>query len=158
MPEQSGTVGYSRRREPREEELATWRAFLRAHAVVTRRIERELVGAGGLSLSEFDVLVTLGQAPEASLRPGDLAERVVLTKSGMTRLLDRLEASGLLERRVCEHDRRGQYARLTTAGRTALRRATRPHLRGVARGFSAPVGAASRPAFRRTLERIAAAS
>lgn len=156
MSEQAAKATYSRRRETREEELATWRAFLRAHAVVTRRIEREL-GEAGLSLSEFDVLVTLAQAPEASLRLGDLAERVVLTKSGMTRLLDRLEAGGLLERRACASDRRGQYARLTAAGRTALRRATRPHLRGVARGFSSPVGVAGRPAFRRTLERIAAA-
>lgn len=156
MSEQPRAAAYSPRRASREDELATWRAFLRAHAVVTRQIERELVEAGGLSLSEFDVLVTLAQAPEASLRLGDLAERVVLTKSGMTRLLDRLEASGLLERRACELDRRGQYARLTPAGRTALRRATRPHLRGVARGFSVPVGAASRSAFRRTLERIAA--
>lgn len=158
MPEQRPKAPYSRRRESRDEGLATWRAFLRAHAVVTRRLERDLTEAGGLSLAELDVLITIARAPEASLRLGDLAERVLLTKSGMTRLLDRLEEDRLLERHACPSDRRQQHARLTAAGRTALRRASRPHLRAVARGFSAPVGAASRAGFRRVLERIAAAS
>lgn len=148
---------YSRRREALNDELATWRAFLHAHAVVTQRLERDLAEAGGLSLSELDVLITLAGAPDASLRLGDLAQRVLLTKSGITRLLDRLESAGLLVRHACPTDRRQHHARLTPAGRTALRRATRPHLRGVARGFSTPVGDAARPGFRKALERIAAA-
>lgn len=158
MPQRSRQRAYSRRREARDQELATWQAFLRAHSVITRRIERDLAEAGGLSLSEFDVLITIAGAPDASLRLSDLAERVLITKSGLTRLLDRLEGSGLLERHACPTDRRQQHARLTPAGRAALRRATRPHLRGVARGFSAAVGDAARAGFRRTLERIAAAS
>lgn len=156
MQEQHVATGYSRQVRLGRDELATWRAFLRAHAVLTRRLERELAHAGRLTLSELDVLVTLFEAPEGSLRLSDLAERVMLTKSGMTRLLDRIESDGLIERLPCEADRRGQFARLTVAGRRALRRSTGTHLRFVKRAFADPVGSAARPSFRAALERLAA--
>lgn len=128
---------------------------MRAHAAVTRRLERDLEDAGGVTLSELDVLLTLGQAPEATLRLSDLAARVLLTKSGITRLVDRLEQDGLVERRACPSDRRGQNAVLTGAGRAAIRRTIGTHLRGVAGAFADHIEDSARPAFRATLERIA---
>jgi DNA-binding MarR family transcriptional regulator len=148
--------GYSGGRRLAEDELATWRAFLRAHATVTRRLERELAQAGGLTLSELDVLIALQGADAGSLRLGELADRVLLTRSGLTRLVDRLEAAGLVERLACSSDRRGQNAVLTLAGRDALRRTIGTHLRGVAAAFADRVGDDERTAFRATLERIAA--
>lgn len=137
------------------DELATWRAFLRAHAVVTRRLERHLAGRGALALSELDVLIQLEAADRRRLRLSDLAERVLITKSGITRLVDRLAADGLIERRPCADDGRVQYAFLTEAGRRALRRSIGTHLRDVAAAFSDHVGEAEEPLLRTILERIA---
>src|SRR5687768_12834133 len=113
MPQRDPGVRYSPKRRLTEEELATWRAFIRAHATVTQRLERELDEAGGLTLSALEVLLVLQRADGGTLRMNDLASRVVLTKSGMTRLVDRLEKSGLVERRICPTDRRGFNAVLT---------------------------------------------
>lgn len=137
------------------DELATWRAFLRAHAVVTRRLERGLAAAGMLTLSELDVLIQLDAAGRQGLRLSELAERVLITKSGITRLVDRLVADGLLERRQCADDRRVQHVLLTDPGRRALRRSIGTHLRDVAAAFSDHVGEAETPQLRTVLERIA---
>lgn len=156
MPEQAPEAVYSRRkRRLGNDELATWRAFLRAHAVVTRRLERSLAAAGLLTLSELDVLIQLAEAGQQGLRLSDLADRVLITKSGITRLVDRLIEDGLLERRRCADDRRVHHVSLTASGRRALRRTIGTHLRDVAAAFSDHVGAAEAPLLRTVLERIA---
>ena len=155
MTEQAGSRGYSRRRLT-EDELATWRAFIRAHATVTSRLERELEDARGLTLSELDVLLTLDRAPDRTLRLNDLASRVLLTRSGITRLVDRLEDEGFVVRRVCPSDRRGFNAVLNGSGKAAIRRTIGTHLRGVAAAFADHIDDRARPVVRDVLERIAA--
>ena len=115
--------------------LAAWSTFLRAHARVVRELERELQADQDLALTDYDVLVQLAAAPERRLRMSELADRLLLSRSGVTRLVDRLVADGLVERVMCESDRRGQWAALTDAGRDRLRRAAPTHLRGVATHF-----------------------
>jgi DNA-binding MarR family transcriptional regulator len=113
-------------------ELATWRTFLRAHATVTRRLEAELVAEHELPLASYDVLVQLSEAPERRLRMTELADRILLSRSGLTRLADRLERDGLLTREACPSDARGTLAVLTDAGLDRLRSAWPTHRRGVA--------------------------
>lgn len=156
MQEQGQGATYSRKRRLSQDELAAWRAFIRAHATVTSRLERELDEAGGLTLSELDVLLALDRAPERTLRMNDLASRVVLTKSGITRLVDRLEEQRFVARRVCPSDRRGYNAVLTAKGRAAIRRTIGTHLRGVAAAFADHIDDRSRPIVLAVLERIAA--
>jgi DNA-binding MarR family transcriptional regulator len=113
------------------EQMGAWRAFLRAHAVVTRRLEADLMAEHQLPLATYDVLVQLVEAPDQRLRMTDLAQRVLLSRSGLTRLVDRLETEGLVRREACTSDARGLFAVLTSAGRDRLRAATATHLRGV---------------------------
>ncbi len=115
--------------------LAAWRAFLRAHARVIRELERELTAEQDLALTDYDVLVQLSVADERRLRMSELADRLLLSRAGVTRLVDRLVADGLVERVTCDADRRGQWASLTDAGHERLRRASPTHLRGVAAHF-----------------------
>jgi DNA-binding MarR family transcriptional regulator len=112
-------------------ELAAWRTFLRAHATVVRRLEAELVAEHDLPLASYDVLVQLSEAPGRALRMTELAERVLLSRSGLTRLVDRLERDGLVSRRACPDDARGTLAVLTDGGLERLRAAWPTHLRGV---------------------------
>jgi DNA-binding MarR family transcriptional regulator len=93
------------------------------------------VSAHDLSLADYDVLVQLGLAPDRMLRMSDLAEAVLLTRSGLTRLVDRLEARGLVERRKCPSDARGLLAVLTDEGLRAWEEARPTHLEGVRRLF-----------------------
>jgi DNA-binding MarR family transcriptional regulator len=111
--------------------LEAWRLFLRAHATVIRELEAELVLEQGLPLSFYDVLVQLVEAPEHRLRMTELADRVMLSRSGLTRLVDRLVRDGLVERQACEGDARGTFTVLTAAGLQRLREAAPTHLRGV---------------------------
>jgi DNA-binding MarR family transcriptional regulator len=120
---------------PSSEQLAAWRGFLRAHAHVVRRLESELVAAGELPLASYDVLVQLTEAPLRRLRMTELADRVLLSRSGLTRLVDRLEREGLVRREPCLDDARGLYAVATDEGVERLRRASRVHLDGVRRHF-----------------------
>jgi DNA-binding MarR family transcriptional regulator len=120
------------RTDPR---LAAWRAFLRAHATVVRELERELQAEQGMALTDYDVLVQLAGADGRRLRMSELADRLLLSRSGVTRLVDRLVAAGMVERLTCDDDRRGQWASLTDAGLQRLRDATPTHLRGVAEHF-----------------------
>jgi DNA-binding MarR family transcriptional regulator len=116
-------------------ELDTWIRFLRAHATILRQLNAELVAEHGLTVNDFEVLVHLSRAPERSLRRVDLVERVLLTPSGITRLLDGLERAGLVERAECATDRRVVYAKLTRAGLVKLAQARRTHLAGVSSLF-----------------------
>lgn len=115
-----------------DQQLLAWRRFLRAHALVTRRLESDLMSEQQLPLASYDVLVQLVEAPQHRLRMSELAELVLLSRSGLTRLVDRLEREGLVGREPCEDDARGLYTVLTDAGYERLRGATGTHLRGVA--------------------------
>ncbi|MDX8151629.1 MarR family transcriptional regulator [Patulibacter brassicae] len=117
------------------DELATWELFLRSHAQINRRLEQDLA-AHDLTLSDYDVLVQLVQAPEGCLRPIELSRRVLLTRSGITRLVAGLERQGLVERRPAPEDRRGQLVQLTEAGRELVREAGRTHARGIRELFA----------------------
>ena len=112
-------------------ELRTWRTFLRAHATVLRQLEQELMAEHDLPLASYDVLVQLSESPARRLRMTELADRVLLSRSGLTRLADRLERDGLLTRQACPSDARGTLAVLTDAGLERLRSAWPTHLRGV---------------------------
>ncbi len=114
------------------DELTAWRTFLRAHSTLVRRLEGELVAEHDLPLASYDVLVQLSEAPTGSLRMTELADRVLLSRSGLTRLVDRLVRDGLVERAACPEDARGTLAVLTPRGLDALRSAWPTHLRGVA--------------------------
>jgi DNA-binding MarR family transcriptional regulator len=111
--------------------VAAWRAFLRAHASVLRKLERDLVEATGMPLGWYDVLLQLAEAPERRLRMADLADRVLLSRSGLTRLVDRLQAEGLVTREPYPGDARGLYTVLTPTGMQRLREAAPIHLAGV---------------------------
>lgn len=115
--------------------LGSWRAFLQAHARVARRLDEELRAEHDLSVAEYDTLLNIAEAPGRRIRMRQLAERVVLSKSGITRLIDRLVADGLVERSSCVSDARGAEAVLTDAGLVRLRSASRTHLRGIADHF-----------------------
>jgi DNA-binding MarR family transcriptional regulator len=117
------------------EELRAWRGLLKVHAVLTGRLDAELQAGHGLNLSAYEVLMYVGDADASKLRMADLADRVLLSRSGLTRLVDRLVADGLLERRACADDGRGSFAQLTPAGRKKLDAARRTHLDGVRRLF-----------------------
>ena len=111
--------------------VAAWRAFLRAHASVVRKLERDLVNETGMPLGWYDVLVQLAEAPERRLRMADLADKVLLSRSGLTRLVDRLQAEGLVTREPFPGDARGLYTVLTAAGLARMRQAAPVHLAGV---------------------------
>ena len=117
-------------------ELRAWQALLHAHHDVVQALDRDLREGHGVTFAEYDVLLRLGRAPERALRMSDLAERVLLSPSGVTRLVDRLSARGLLERRADPGDARVALASLTTAGSRLLRLAARTHLRGIREHFT----------------------
>jgi DNA-binding MarR family transcriptional regulator len=117
------------------DELRAWRGLLKVHAALTGLLDADLHARHGLSVSSYEVLMFVADAPEAKLRMADLAERVLLSRSGLTRLVDRLVADGLLERRACDDDGRGSFAQLTPAGRAKVDAARRAHLDGVRRVF-----------------------
>jgi DNA-binding MarR family transcriptional regulator len=130
-------LGEAPTRRPNAEELTAWRNFLRAHSTVTRALERELVTEERLSLAAYDVLVQLAEAPGRALRMTDLADAVLLSRSGVTRLVDRLERAGLVARQRTSTDGRGVVAVLTEKGLERLRVASVTHLDGIVRHFVA---------------------
>jgi DNA-binding MarR family transcriptional regulator len=107
--------------------LEPWVRFLRAHAAITRQLSARLEADHGLTLSDYDVLVQLYFAPERALRRVDLARTVLLTASGITRLLDGLERAGWVEKKSCASDARVSYAALTEAGATKFEEASASH-------------------------------
>lgn len=117
-------------------ELRAWQALLHTHHDVLRRLDAELREEHGLSMSAYDVLLRLARAPGRSLRMSELAERVMVSPSGLTRTVDRLVAKDLVERDRTESDARVMLARLTEHGRQVLRRAARTHLRGIRQHFT----------------------
>ena len=131
--------------------LGAWRTLIHAHARLFRRLDEELQAAHGISLAEYDALLQLANAPGRRLRMSVLAERVLLSRSGITRLVDRLVANRMVERSVCPTDARGAEAALTPAGLDRLRAASRTHLDGVTRYFLDVVSSEDRAAIERGL-------
>ncbi|HKC28599.1 MAG TPA: MarR family transcriptional regulator [Jatrophihabitans sp.] len=111
--------------------IGIWRSFLRAHAEVMRELERELVTETGMPLGWYDVLLQLAEAPGRRLRMAELADRVLLSRSGLTRLIDRLQAEGLVRREPSPDDARGTFTVLTPEGMQRLRVAAPVHLAGI---------------------------
>ena len=116
-------------------ELGAWRELLRVHASLTRELDEELRRSHGLPLSSYDVLVNLESAAGRQMRMSELADAVLLSRSGLTRLVERLERDGLLTRADCPDDARGSLAVLTDEGMARLAQARKTHLRGVRERF-----------------------
>jgi DNA-binding MarR family transcriptional regulator len=112
-------------------ELRAWRGMLRVHAALAKALDAQLDAAHGLQLSSYEVLMYLADAEDERMRMCDLASSILLSRSGLTRLVDRLQREGLLERVACNDDARGSFAKLTPAGREKLRAARATHLAGV---------------------------
>jgi DNA-binding MarR family transcriptional regulator len=121
-------------------ELGAWRGFLRVHAALVKSLDAELASAHDLPLSSYEVLLTLEAAPGRKRRMSELADSVLLSRSGMTRLVDRLERDGLLERDHCTADGRGCFAVLTEKGQAVLDTARPTHLGGVRERFLSQFG------------------
>ena len=117
------------------EERAAWAGFIRAHASIVKELDAELQAAHGLPLSSYDVLVQLSLAPDGRMQMFELAEAVHLSRSGLTRLVDRLECQGLLERHRGDHDPCQVSACITGPGLERLAETTPAHLTGVRRRF-----------------------
>ena len=111
--------------------IESWVSFLRAHSAITRQLNADLLQVHGLTLNDYEVLLMLSRAEGRRMRRVDLAQSVVLTASGITRLLDGLERAGYVEKDSCATDGRVSYAKLTTAGHSKLKDAAATHLRGV---------------------------
>ncbi len=113
------------------QQLEAWISFLRAHAAITRQLSAELLREHGLTLNDYEVLLHLSHAEGGRMRRVDLAEQIVLTASGITRLLEGLERSGFVCKETCASDARVSYAKLTDDGAAKLRTAASTHLRGI---------------------------
>lgn len=116
--------------------MAAWLAVLQANAVLLQALEKDLEAAQGLPMTWFEVLVRLADAPEGRVKMQDLVDAALLTKSGVTRLVDRMETAGLVARCACDSDRRVTYASITDAGRKAIREAMPSHEADVEREFA----------------------
>jgi DNA-binding MarR family transcriptional regulator len=118
-----------------EHELQAWRGLLRAHASLVRALDSELDAEHGLPLVSYEVLRYLDDADGQRMRMCDLASAVQLSRSGLTRLVDRMERDRLIERVSCKHDARGSYAKLTPVGQARLMAASSTHLASIRRHF-----------------------
>lgn len=134
--------------------LGAWRAFIQTHARLIHRLDEELQAAHGLSLAEYDALLQLVSAPDGRLRMSVLADRVLLSRSGITRLVDRLVADGMVERFACPTDARGSMAAITSTGVNRLRAASSTHLDGVRRYFLDVITPEEQDVVQRSLERV----
>jgi DNA-binding MarR family transcriptional regulator len=134
--------------------LETWRTFLQAHATVVRRLEADLDEAGQISLADLEVLIQLASAPNHKLRMSELAETVLLSRSGMTRRIDRLEVAGLVQRHECAADRRGAYAAITQEGLARLNSARPTHLQGIEEAFVSRLSDADLESLRDALAKL----
>jgi DNA-binding MarR family transcriptional regulator len=119
-----------------ETELRAWQGLLHAHDHVVGRLDADLRREHDISFGAYDVLLRLGRAPERCLRMSELAQRVMLSPSGLTRMVDRLVETGLVRRRPFEGDARVTLACLTDRGRQRVRGAARTHLRGIREHFT----------------------
>ena len=140
-----------------DRELAAWRGMLRTHSDVVARLDAELERDHGLPLSSYEVLISLADAPVGRLRMGELAEALLLSRSGLTRLVDRLERQGMVSRERCEDDARGYFAVITAGGRRKLRDARPAHLAGVREHFLERLNSRDLDALAAAWEKVASA-
>jgi DNA-binding MarR family transcriptional regulator len=141
-----------------ERELFAWRGLLRTHAALTKALDAELEAAHGLSLSTYEVLDRLDAADAHRMRMCDLASTALLSRSGLSRLADRLERDGLIARASCHDDARGSYAVLTEAGATKLSAARATHREAVRAHFLSHLGAGELDALASAWGRLGGAS
>jgi DNA-binding MarR family transcriptional regulator len=137
-------------------ELDAWRGFLRTHAEVVRDLDDELQAEHGLALTSYEVLLYLAEASGNRLRMSELASSLLLSQSGVTRLVDRLEREGLVQRERCEDDGRGYFAVLSPEGKARFREARPTHLAGVRRRFLDSLSEDDLQALKGAWERIEA--
>jgi len=135
-----------------------WIAFLTAYGRVTRALSAELMDGAGMSLADFDVMAQLAGADGYALRMSELADAALISKSGLTRRVDRLAVNGWVTRRRCTEDGRVHWATLTPLGVRAFRSAAPGHLRAVAERFGASLPASEMDRLTRDLMKIAAKS
>ena len=119
-----------------EPELRAWQALLHVHHDITDALDSELRLEHGLSMATYDVLLRLARAPARSLKMSELAERVMMSPSGLTRAMDRLVDLGLVARKRSREDARVMLAQLTDRGHQVLRGAAKTHLRGIREHFT----------------------
>jgi DNA-binding MarR family transcriptional regulator len=141
-----------------DRELAAWRGLLEAHALLTRQLDAQMHAAHGLSLSAYEVLMFLDDAPEHRMRMSEIADRILLSRSGCTRLVDRLVAQGYVTRCAAASDGRGLYARLTDAGLEKIKAARATHREGIRRYFLDRLTAADEVALGDIWARVRAAA
>ena len=137
--------------------LEVWRLFLEVHARVVGRLEMEMESEQGIPLPWFDVLIQLSFAPDGQLRMHDLLRNLMLTRSGLTRRIDRMEVAGLVERRSCSDDARGVVVALTPLGRAKLADAAPHHLARVHKHFARHLTPQELRAVRSAFKRVLAA-
>ena len=118
-----------------EVELSALRGLVRVHAALVKELDAELEARHGLPLTSYEVLRSLRKSPHGKLRMAELAEHALLSRSGMTRLIDRLEREGMVGRSTCDKDGRGCYAVLTDHGREVVEQARATHIEVVRAGF-----------------------
>jgi DNA-binding MarR family transcriptional regulator len=138
---------------PNGNELQAWDSFLRAHATLMRRLEVDLAQATGLALADFDVLAQLARAG-GELRMTELADRALISRSGMTRRVSRLVGVGLVQRASSDADARGVVVALTDAGVARLTEAAPVHLHGVSQLFVAPLDDQALAALQNALDKV----
>jgi DNA-binding MarR family transcriptional regulator len=134
--------------------LATWRLLLASFGRLSRRLDEELRSEHDLSLPEYEALLRIAESPHGRLRMSQLASEVELSKSGVTRLIDRLVGDGFVERCQCSHDARGAEAVLTPGGRQRLHDAMDTYLRGLDRFLVGPIDPSDRVALERAMSAI----
>jgi DNA-binding MarR family transcriptional regulator len=136
--------------------LAAWASLLRCRAALVGRLEAQLQAERGMSLAWYDVLLVLNSAAGRRLRMSALGERVVVSRTRVSRIVDEMVVAGLVRREVDPSDRRSWFAILTPDGRAALRRAAPVYLRGISTDFSQHLRAEEKRVIRDALERVAA--
>ncbi len=139
-----------------QDEMRAWRALLGAQHRLHRVLDLELQAALGTSLQDHEVLIVLSEQPDGACRMADLADLLALSRSGLTRRVDRMAGSGLVSRRRCSSDGRGVFARITQSGRQALEAATPVHVAGVRRHFVDVLSAGELALLAEALEKVAA--
>ena len=137
---------------------AAWVQLLRTQAELTRAMDANLRAEHGLTINDYEVLLALSRAPDHRLRRVDLADHVLLTQSGITRLLHGLEDAGLVRRADCPTDRRVVYAELTDRGRGRLRAAAKTHVRDIEELFAGRLSGDELATLEAILERFAGAA
>lgn len=140
-----------------DEALAAWRAFLNAHALITRRVSADLAAAGLPDLTWYDLLWALYRTPGRALRVKDLADAVVLSPTAMSRFVDRVEAAGCVRREPDPQDRRALQVTITDEGVDLLRKMWPVYKRGIEEHFVANLGRSPK-GVRAMLEQMAASA